>query len=197
VQVDERLGRIKTKMGVKTLMINPPLTEADIARFEAQHRLELPEAYRAFLLQIGNGGDGPPEYGIPKLGKIVTHKTRQTDAHLRACYQELRFVREPFPLVQAWVWEDEIDTDETVIHAARCHGHLYLGTEGCGLNWVLIVTGPERGLIWQIADEGAQPTIPRRDFLTWYEDWLDGIAPDGWWDSDDGESENTVQHTIF
>jgi hypothetical protein len=25
-----------------------------------------------------------------------------------------------------------------------------------------------------IAGEGIQPACPKRDFLTWYEDWLDG-----------------------
>ncbi len=192
--MDERTLRIKTKMGAKNLTINPQLSEADIARFEARHRIALPKAYRAFLLCIGDGGDGPPEYGIPKLGEIVTHKTRHTDAHLRECYEEFRFVREPFPLLETWVWENENDPNEAVMIAAQRHGHLYLGTEGCGLNWVLIVTGPERGFVWQIAGEGAQPTIPRRDFLTWYEDWLDGTEPDGWWDLEG--SENTVPHGV-
>ncbi len=193
--MDERTLRIKTKISAKNLTINSQLSETDIARFEARHQIELPEAYRAFLLHIGNGGDGPPEYGIPRLGEIATHKTRYTDAHLRACYEEMRFVREPFPLVENWIWEGETDADDAAISTAQCHGHLYLGTEGCGLNWVLIVTGPERGFVWQIAGEGAQPTIPRRDFLTWYEDWLDGTEPDGWWDSEG--SKNTVPHGVL
>jgi hypothetical protein len=45
--------------------------------------------------------------------------------------------------------------------------------------WCVIVTGPERGNVWMISDEGIQPTAPKRDFLQWYEDWLDGVRD--WW----------------
>ncbi|CAM5271445.1 hypothetical protein STANM309S_06406 [Streptomyces tanashiensis] len=36
---------------------------------------------------------------------------------------------------------------------ARC----CMGTDGCGMYWHLIVTGPQRGHVWQIAGEGAMP----------------------------------------
>ncbi len=53
-------------------------------------------------------------------------------------------------------------------------GHLYLGTEGCGEDWVLVVSGPERGCVWNLSDVGAVPCTPPSDFLEWYERWLDG-----------------------
>jgi hypothetical protein len=49
------------------------------------------------------------------------------------------------------------------------------------MDWHLIITGPERGNIWLITGEGMQHTNPRRDFLKWYSDWLDGTAWEGWW----------------
>ncbi|MCP4198521.1 MAG: hypothetical protein GY762_15345 [Proteobacteria bacterium] len=42
------------------------------------------------------------------------------------------------------------------------------------MDWILIVTGPEREKVWNRADVGAQPCVPARDFLSWYEYWLDG-----------------------
>jgi hypothetical protein len=33
---------------------------------------------------------------------------------------------------------------------------------------------PFRLNVWMISGEGVQPACPKRDFLTWYEDWLDG-----------------------
>ena len=45
--------------------------------------------------------------------------------------------------------------------------------------WFVIVTGPERGNVWMICGEGIQPTAPKRDFLQWYEEWLDGVRE--WW----------------
>jgi hypothetical protein len=48
------------------------------------------------------------------------------------------------------------------------------------MNWHLIVTGPDRGSIWWITGEGMQHTFPKRDFLTWYIDWLEGV--ESWWE---------------
>jgi hypothetical protein len=53
-------------------------------------------------------------------------------------------------------------------------GGICLGTDGCGMYWHLIVTGPERGMPWMLAGEGIQPLCPKRPFLQWYEDRLDG-----------------------
>ena len=58
------------------------------------------------------------------------------------------------------------------------HGCIFLGTDGCGMDWILIVNGPERGNVWMVCGEGVLPTVPKRDFLTWYEDWLVGV--DNW-----------------
>lgn len=39
--------------------LNPPLAESEVTAFEARHDLSLPEDYRAFLLQIGDGAPAP------------------------------------------------------------------------------------------------------------------------------------------
>lgn len=61
------------------------------------------------------------------------------------------------------------------IHA---RGHLYLGTDGCGMQHVLITCGAERGNVWMISGEGAQPIYfdeeRRYAFLDWLEAWLQG-----------------------
>lgn len=54
------------------------------------------------------------------------------------------------------------------------NGSLLLGNDGCGMYWHLIVNGQERGIPWMLCGEGIQPVSPRRGFLQWYEDWLDG-----------------------
>ena len=40
-------------------------------------------------------------------------------------------------------------------------GNLCLETEGCGLYWILIVRGDQRGFVWQLADGGTEWFLAR------------------------------------
>ena len=93
-------------------------------------------------------------------------------------WTELPHVQKPFPFSKTWVWEGG-DLSEEGANEEIHSGSIYLGTDGCGMYWHLIVTGAERGNVWQICGEGLQPTDPKRDFLRWYEEWLDGVRD--WW----------------
>jgi hypothetical protein len=84
-----------------------------------------------------------------------------------------------FPFAKPWVWETGGTSDEGGRNASR-FGTICIGNDGCAMYWHLVVTGPDRGGIWRLCGEGMQPTEPRRDFLHWYEDWLDGV--DNWWE---------------
>jgi len=173
--MDDRIGRIRRKMAARDLRVNPPLTDASIGAFEQQHGIALPEAYRGFLVHIGDGGEGPPEYGLLRLGEVPDDMLPDE----AAAWRRLPHVAQPFPFTRAWVWEDGDTSSEGSRDQVDC-GSLCLGTDGCAMYWHLVVTGPERGRLWMLAGEGIQPTVPRRDFLTWYEDWLDGVAI--WWE---------------
>ena len=56
---------------------------------------------------------------------------------------------------------------------------MVLGHDGCGLFWLLIVNGSEKGKIWQTSDMGIQPCAPSLTFTEWYENWLNGNTD--WW----------------
>src|SRR4051812_38953969 len=49
----EQLERIRTKIAHLHYQIDPPLSEQEIAEFERKSDIQLPEEYRAFLLEVG------------------------------------------------------------------------------------------------------------------------------------------------
>jgi hypothetical protein len=161
-----RIQRIQQKIVAKGVRLSPSLTEAELAAFEKRHNVTLPEDYRAFLSLIGDGGDGPPHYGLCRLGA--------TPSDLG---DTLHFSR-PFPFTKPWVWEDGEESDEGT-HEQIYQGVLIISTEGCGQNWTLVINGPEHGHVWNHSDVGMQPLNPAMTFLDWYEAWLDGRT--NWW----------------
>jgi hypothetical protein len=178
--MDDRIVEIRRKVAAGGKRLGAPLAEGEVARFESEHGIRLPEAYRRFLLEVGNGGDGPPEYGLEPLGDGPSTGGRSEQDY----WTRLPDITRPFPFTRRWIWEADEETDEGTDEEVG-HGSLYLGTDGCGMNWHLIVTGPERGHLWMLTGEGIQPTVPRRDFLSWYSDWLDGTTSEEWWGEDD------------
>ncbi len=163
--MDARIERLKARSSG----LGPVLSVDEIERFEHRHGVTLPEGFRDFLLYVGNGGPRPPEYGLVPLG-------RMPGDHHADPEEQLSTLKLPFPLEEVWVWESDEDLTEAQeeLLSRVSHGSLVLGTDGCGIYWHLIVTGPERGMVWQITGEGAQPCDPPLDFLDWYQYALDG-----------------------
>ena len=171
----ERIARIAEKIHERgSIKLLPTMREEELISFERQHGITLPTGYRDFLLNIGGGASGPPLYGLEGLVRIAPYRTLEE----RSYDPNLPCIRDPFPFTKLWIWEDG-DTSEEGTKDQIFHGILTLGTEGCGQDWALVITGPERGNMWMIADVGITPTDPKRDFLQWFEDWLDGV--DNWW----------------
>jgi hypothetical protein len=142
-----------------------------VRAFEAEHGVVLPEPYRTFVAEMADGSfQGPPEYGLVGLAEA-------------AAGQDLR---KPFPLTQGWVWEEDdgpYEDPEAVIEQVAHHGSLVLGTDGCGMDWHLVVTGPHRGHLWLVTGEGALPfgarfggTAAEPGFVGWVRHWSEGNA---------------------
>jgi hypothetical protein len=43
---------------------------------------------------------------------------------------------------------------------------------GCGMEWDLVVNGPDAGNVWYYDEDGFVPCDPRCGFLDWYAGWL-------------------------
>ena len=74
----------------------------EIKIFQSQHDMELPEEYVCYLTQVSNGGDGPPEYGIGKLGEVASDMSAQQKEN----WLELKNVQKEFPYSEALTDDD-------------------------------------------------------------------------------------------
>jgi hypothetical protein len=167
MKVTPAIQRISAKAKNVGVRLNSVISEAAIFEVEERAGVLLPTDYREFLLYVGNGGDGPPAYGLCSLNKLPPDYT-----------MTLPDCSKPFPFTQAWVWETGETSAEGGQDDAR-QGILILGTDGCAQYWVLVVNGPDRGKVWMLADVGVTPLFPAMTFLEWYEAWLDGKRD--WW----------------
>lgn len=168
--MSDQIIRIINKLSSKRIKLNPVLSESDVRAFELRHNIVLPIEYRNFITMIGNGGEGPVGYGIDRLGEVASDMG-QDEVKI---WSDLLYVKDVFPFTKYWVWDDgELTIEGTKEDLKK--GSIYIGNDGCGMYWHLIITGPERGIPWQFCEEGIQPVCPRRNFLQWYEDWLDGL----------------------
>jgi len=167
--------------------MRPPIEPMKLAQLERQHGIELPDDYRAFLLEIGNGGAGPG-YGLYGL-----------EAALEERGPGVWGLSDPFiPPASTADWID-----------VRAPGMLLIHYNGCAYYDGLVVTGPARGTTWsyvevapgwvpmvrgELVDADGKPfelqgdyqawydvmllevNRPRRtSFLEWYEAWLDSV----------------------
>ncbi|MFD9327084.1 SMI1/KNR4 family protein [Streptomyces sp. NPDC060065] len=150
--------------------------------FEAEHGIVLPEPYRTFVAEITDGSySGPPEYGLLPVAELPDDWGDE---------DQERNLGSPFPLAEAWLWEDESDPAEdadAVLEQVYNHGSIVLGTDGCAMNWHLIVTGPHRGHVWMISDVDAVPfgsqfgfTSAEPGFAGWVQHWAENKP---WYDA--------------
>jgi len=144
-----------------------PLGEARVAAFEDEHGVRLPEPYRTFVASVADGAAGPPHCGLVRLGEPA-----EPNGHA----VEVGWLRESFPLVEAWIWEGSVPLDVPTIERVHRSGILPLGTDGDGMDYVLVVSGGARGQVWMVTGEGALPVAS--DFGS----WMRGeVLPDAEW----------------
>lgn len=168
------------------------IKERDLVAWERRHRVDLPSDYRAYLLELGNGGAGP-YYGIHPLG-MWDGDRRELEPIDEECLGDLCA---PFPHRTAWNFpaarfeppdfanDDEEDAWNTALDSeyfdpSLINGAIWISHHGCALRTMLVVTGAERGNVWadRRADHsGISPHVGgNRWHLTfgdWYMSWLE------------------------
>lgn len=172
--------------------LNPRLSGVEVTEFENRHSIRLPETYRDFVLNVGDGGAGP-YYGVFRLGKM-------DDGYGESEWKEGDFVgvlRDCWPHHRAWNLPEEALTipdglsgeaadmamdeiDKRYWDGSLVAGALPICHHGCALRDWLVITGPEAGQVWHDArvDHGGLRPYESADgkrltFAEWYLDWLD------------------------
>jgi hypothetical protein len=168
-------------------IVHPPASEEAILRFEKQHAIALPDAYKSFLLHVGNGGVGfsgsaaGPFYGIYPFGTGLDDIPTDTSgaALAKPCVVSPRMSEEDWALLASGLGFDS-DLADKAYEAAVCTlfgGLLPIGTQGCTYIHCLVVNGPLAGRVVNVDLEYSRPPVfaHEPDFLAWYERWLDEV----------------------
>ena len=156
---------------------NAPLAEADVLHFEKRYGIQLPETYRRFITELGDGGKGPHGFPMFTLERALTYQRPGVGDD---------FLRTPFPHTSSYNSADDVKyseffdkidrhelnvSDEEIVRILMYEtaGTLTLAHTGCGYFDMLVVTGPTSGQVWadgRCADYGFKPY--GCDFLDWY-----------------------------
>lgn len=163
---------------------NQSLSNQTLTVFENEHQITLPQGYRAFLEQIGNGGMGP-YYGLETLADGIC-----ASLDYKAEQYGIQNLSKPFPHTKEWnapgyregMSDEDYDAwQEQCFQEKEVFGLLRIANFGCGVSINLVVNGPSYGEIWvddRNNDNGIYPDFyfgntERLNFLEWYELWLD------------------------
>ncbi|MGV4987835.1 SMI1/KNR4 family protein [Streptomyces sp. NRAIS4] len=147
----------------------PRLPEAEIRAFEESHGIDLPEDYRSFVAEVGNGPAGP-SHGLMPL--TVARPEADEEWAVDGEWREDRLpgrLAKPFPLTEPLPGRIGAGAPAEVL----TRGTLMLSEQGCGIFTRLVLNGPRAGQVWQIDPDwgGFVPVSP--NFRTWYTDWLE------------------------
>ncbi len=187
--------------GLHHYELNPPLPVQEADAFEKKYGITLPEDYRYFITQVGNGGAGP-FCGVFALGEWafnrIAHKLDEPG------WEITDDIGQPFPHTDAWnlpatFWENEPDPPrvtpreevdrlwaawdqaEREAYAHVMDGAVPICHRGCGLSQWLVVNGTQKGYVWDDNTADRAGIAPLRNaqgrqmtFADWYLDWLRG-----------------------
>ena len=165
-------------------VVHAPASPQALSDIETRLAITMPESYRRFLLEVGNGGDGyngsaaGPFYGIYGVGDRLErdwlHKVVAKPCILS-------------PGMSQPDWEALVaslglggDLDDNAYDEALdtlFGGLLPVGSQGCSIYHGLVVNGPYAGRVVNFdMDLSAPPVFAfESDFLAWYERWLDEV----------------------
>lgn len=166
--------------------INKPATIHEINTFEAKYSVQLPDCYRAFILEIGNGGNSymnsgaGPFYGIYTLGEHLDEMTAGNPSSFLKNESPLypNLSDEDWSKICKILNNDNVSDKDYYEELERIFaGIMPLGSQGCSYLHGLVVNGPFKGRVINLekSAELKPMFVHENNFLDWYERWLDEI----------------------
>lgn len=198
--IAEQIERIKSKLveakqidkGLKVFgasshkyALGEVISKEDILKFETEYSVELPNCYKAFLMNIGNGGESfsssatGPFYGIYPLGKNVNDLIYEnTKEYLKGdCILYPKMSDEYWDDLIENIEEDAISDDDYEKELGKIYGGILpIGEQGCSCYHAIVLNGEFKGRVVNINSERYNPQFTfELNFLDWYERWLDEV----------------------
>nr|WP_299170672.1 SMI1/KNR4 family protein [uncultured Allomuricauda sp.] len=166
--------------------MNPPASIKEVQAFEEKYSLQLPDCYRAFILEVGNGGNSSmnsgagPFYGIYTLGEHLDEM---------AAGDPIIFLKNESPLYpnlseEDWskmckiLSDDDVSDIDYYDELERIFaGIMPIGSQGCSYLHGLVLNGPFKVRVMNLEKSAElKPLFTyENNFLDWYERWLDEI----------------------
>lgn len=195
--------RLRFGASVHRYELRPVLTDLRVAELEAAAGVRLPDDYRDFLLEVGDGGAGP-SYGLVPFDQGEQLAIMQgvfsprgiepleLPAKERAPSEPgLSRGRAPLePKPEAATAEGSGPTSPAAASSSSSglrpplllpwHGVVLLSHLGCGYLAYLVVEGPHRGEVWLDLGGNGEPACIAPHFIAFYTDWLTALRGNEW-----------------
>lgn len=167
-------------------IINKPTTLKAVTEFETKYSVELPDCYKAFLLEIGNGGIGwqnsaaGPFFGIYPFGENVNELIYDnTEKYLKNECVIIPKMTDDFwkSLTKNIEENDEISDEDYEIELGKLWGGILpIGSQGCTYLHGIVLNGQYKGTVVNLDMDRQKPKFTYEiNFLDWYERWLDEV----------------------
>lgn len=166
--------------------LNGPATAEEVSNFEEKYGIHLPDCYRSFILQVGNGGisysnsAAGPFYGIYPFGQNVNELIYDNiEEHLKNdCVIYPGMTDQYWQSLNEYIdsHEDISDEDLEKELAKIFAGILPIGSQGCSYVHGIIINGAYSGRVVNLDMDRHKPVFAfENNFLDWYERWLDEV----------------------
>lgn len=139
-----------------------PLKEESLREFEVKHKIRLPKDYRNFLLKFGDEAILPSIIGGKSLSLENSIQNGIWKSFAGPLNEAFRYQGTQAIGLE---WNDEKDD---YADPQPLKGTLCLGSGGCDILWLLIVTGKDSGKVWRFSPDSEKALHPTGlDFLNW------------------------------